>query len=190
MIIPVVGIDPSLRNWGMAKGTYDTSTGLIVIHQLKVVQPVLSKSKQVRQNSLDLDSAKQLTDESMAWCAGHSAVFVEVPVGSQSARSMASYGICVGVVGALRSQGIPIYEVTPTEVKMAGHGSTTATKQQMIDAAMRLHPTAKWPTVTIKGNTVVNASKAEHMADAVYALHAGIASDTFRQFLSLLQATQ
>lgn len=45
---------------------------------------------------------------------------------------MASYGICVGVLGALRATGIPFFEVTPLKVKMASAGKKTATKLEMI----------------------------------------------------------
>lgn len=59
-------------------------------------------------------------------------VVVEVPVGSQSARSMASYGICIGILASITK---PMIQVTPTEVKMATVGSKTASKQDMIDWA-------------------------------------------------------
>jgi Holliday junction resolvasome RuvABC endonuclease subunit len=94
---------------------------------------------------------------------------------------MASYGICVGVLGALRASGIPFFEVTPTEVKLAGAGHKTATKEEMIAWAMAKHPEANWPMHQGK----VSAAKAEHQADAVAAIYAGVASNPFRQMLSL-----
>lgn len=188
MLIKVCGQDPSLRHWGLALGTYDTTTKVLVLDAVAVIEPVLPKSKQVRQNSLDLESANQLCRGSLQAIEGVQAVFVEVPVGSQSARAMASYGICVGILGALRASGIPFFEVTPTEVKLAGAGIKTATKQAMIKWAMDKHPEANWPLYMQKGIAMVSEAKAEHMADATAAIYAGIACNPFQQMLSMLRA--
>mgnify|MGYP005611262131 FL=1 len=85
----VVGMDPSLRNWGLSIGTLDLDTKQVVIDEVAVVNPTLPKGKQVRQNSLDLESAKQLCAKTLAAVNGAQAIFVEVPIGSQSARAMA-----------------------------------------------------------------------------------------------------
>jgi len=186
--IKVVGQDPSLRNWGLAIATYDLGTKLIHVDKLIVTQPVISKGKQVRQNSLDLEASHQLFKGAMAAAEGAQAVFVEVPVGSQSARAMASYGVCVGVLGALRASGIPFFEVTPTEVKLAGPGKKTASKQDMISWAMARHPEANWPTYMQYGQVEVSEAKAEHLADAVAAIYAGLSSNPFQQMLPFLAA--
>lgn len=184
--INVVGLDPSLRNWGIAAGVFELSTSKLLITNVAVVNPVLPTGKSVRQNSLDLESAYQLSKVTKAAVEGAHAIFIEVPVGSQSARAMASYGICVGVLGALRAVGIPFFEVTPTEVKLAGYGCKTATKQQMIQWAMNKHPEANWPTYMHKGKETVSEAKAEHQADAVAAIYAGIACNTFQQLLPFM----
>lgn len=181
MKIKVCGQDPSLRNWGIASGIYDTETGLLKIHNVDVINPVLPKGKQVRQNSLDLESAKQLCNAAVKAAMGAQAIFVEVPVGSQSARAMASYGICVGVLGALRATGVPFFEVTPTEVKVAGPGYANASKKDMIQWAMGKHPEANWPMYMEHGKQVLSEAKAEHMADATAAIYAGIACNSFQQ---------
>jgi Holliday junction resolvasome RuvABC endonuclease subunit len=184
-VLQVVGLDPSLRNWGIAVGTYDTGTNKLTIKRLDVINPVLSTGKKVRQNSLDLESAYQLYKGATAAAKDAHAVFVEVPVGSQSARAMASYGICVGVLGAIRGEGMPFFEVTPTEVKLAGFGTKTATKQEMIKWAMEKHPEANWPTYKQNGALLVSEAKAEHQADAIAAIYAGIACVSFQQMLRL-----
>lgn len=184
--IKVVGLDPSLRNWGIAQGNVvPGQPSTLQIDHVQVINPDLPKGKQVRQNSLDLESAKQLCEGAMKAAEGAQAIFVEVPVGSQSARAMASYGVCVGVLGSLRAMGIPIFEVTPSEVKLAGPGRATATKLQMIEWAMNRHPEANWPTYVQKGKVLVNTSKAEHQADATATIHAGMASNIFQQLLSM-----
>lgn len=186
--IRVVGMDPAMRNWGIAIGLYNPHMAdWIHIEKLDVIQPVLPKGKQVRQNSLDLESAYQLAEGAALAAKGAQAIFVEVPVGSQSARAMASYGLCVGVLGALRTMNIPFFEVTPLEVKLAAVGRKTATKQEMIDWAMRRHPETNWPRYTQKGEVFVSEAKAEHMADAVGAIYAGIASNPFQQLLPFLK---
>lgn len=186
--LKVVGCDPSLRNWGLAVGTYDLVSKTLKIERLDVICPVLPTGKQIRQNSLDLETAHQLYQGAIAASEGAHAVFVEVPVGSQSARAMASYGVCVGVLGALKANGIAFYELTPTEIKLAGPGSKTATKQQMIQWAVFRHPEAPWPTYKEKGELRISEAKAEHQADAIAAIYAGIACNPFRQLLPFLEA--
>lgn len=186
--IKVLGCDPSLRNWGLAMGTYNLETRKLRIDRLSTSCPTLPTGKQVRQNSLDLESSFQLYKSSIAAAEGAHAVFVEVPVGSLSARAMASYGICVGVLGALRANGVPFFEVTPTEVKLAGFGTKTATKEQMIKWATDKHPEANWPTFKQHGIVMVSEAKAEHQADAVGAIYAGISSNAFQQLLPFMAA--
>ena len=181
--IRVVGFDPSLRNWGIAKGIFTRSDRSLQIHEVSVINPVLPTGKQVRQNSLDLESAKQLCKAALDAAQGAQAIFVEVPVGSQSARAMASYGICVGVLGALRATGIPFFEVSPTEVKVAGPGFANAKKQEMIQWAMAKHPEANWPMYMQNGKQLVSEAKAEHMADATAAIYAGLSCNSFQQML-------
>ena len=187
--ISVVGFDPSLRNWGIAKGVLIPSQKMqLRIDWLDVIQPVLPTGKQVRQNSVDLESAKQLCEGAWKAAQGAHAIFVEVPVGSQSARAMASYGICVGVLGALRTSGVPFFEVTPTEVKLASTGKKTATKAEMIEWGVKQHPEAQWPTYLSNGTIKISEAKAEHMADAIAAIYAGIACNSFQQMLSFMKA--
>lgn len=184
--LKVVGLDPSLRNWGIAIGTYDIDAAKLIIKRLDLINPVLPTGKQVRQNSLDLESAHQLYKGAVAALEDAHAVFVEVPVGSQSARAMASYGICVGVLGAIRGTGKPFFEVTPTEVKLAGYGKKTATKEQMISWATNKHPEANWPTYKQHGQECISEAKAEHQADAIGAIYAGLSGNSFQQMLRFL----
>ena len=187
MKLTVVGQDPSLRHWGLSKGVYDTVTQKVTLSEVLVTEPDLPKGKQVRQNSLDLEAAKQLCEGALKASHGAQAIFIEVPVGSQSSRAMASYGICVGIIGSLRATGIPVFEVTPSEVKLAGPGKVTASKLEMIQWAVDKHPEANWPTYVRKGVRLINTSAAEHQADATAAIYAGIASNTFQQLLTLLE---
>lgn len=195
MKLRVLGLDPSLQNWGWANGLYCTDADLITIDEVGVFSPVKSTAKQVRQNSKDIERAYELSFElfNLVRNTGPHAIFIEVPVGSQSSRAMASYGICIGIIAALKATlTYPAFEVTPTEVKLAATGTKTATKQQMIDWATSTYPDANWPMITRSGITSVVAGKAEHMADAAGAIHAGLyRSSEFNKHLQVLkQLTQ
>lgn len=187
--IKVIGQDPSLRNWGLATGTLNIKSNKLHINHIDLINPTIPTGKQVRQNSMDLEAALQLYKSATAASIGAQAVFIEIPVGSQSARAMASYGVCVGVLGALRANGIPFFEITPTEVKMASVGSKTATKQEMIQWAVKAHPEANWPTHKQHGKNLISDTKAEHMADAIAAIYAGMKCNSFQQLLSILTLT-
>lgn len=187
MKIPVVGFDPSLANWGIAEAELDLQTGYLSTPKLSLVQPRDGDGKkQVRRNSLDLQRAEELAHAATAAAQRAKVVFVEVPVGSQSARAMASYGICLGILGSIRAKGMEIIEVSPDENKKIFTGTKNATKQQMIDTAREMYPDANWPL----HNGKISAAKAEHMADAVAAIHAGVQTPVFQNLMRLIQATK
>lgn len=181
MKIPVLGMDPSLRNWGLAAAELCLDTGILSTPVISIVGTKSDDSKRVRQNSKDLQTAEDLAAGILPAARLAKAIFVEVPVGSQSARAMASYGTCVGILGSLRALGIEIIEVTPTEVKTHFTGNKNATKDDMIRTAMEYYPEAAWPF--LKGKVV---AKAEHMADAIAAIHAGVHTPVFQQLMRLL----
>lgn len=184
--VKVVGLDPSLRNWGWSIGELDLDTGELFILEVGVIQPDVPTGKQVRQNSKDLFSAYELYGMTKNVLEGAFMTFVEVPIGSQSARAMASYGICVGVLGALRAESLHFFEVTPTEVKLATGLPKTATKDQMIEWATTKHPECVWPTYKEGGVQVISKAKAEHCADATAAIHAGLRSPHVQQMIQMI----
>ena len=181
MRVPVVGFDPSLRNWGIARGTLDLDTGYLEDLNLSVVRPKDLVGKQVRQNSNDIHIATQLCEEAFFAAKKAKVIFVEPPVGSQSARAMASYGICLGIIGAIKALGIPFIEVTAFESKQCFTGNRLATKEEMIARAVELYPNANFPRH--KGAITSNA---EHVADAIAAIHAGVQTSVFQNLMRLL----
>jgi Holliday junction resolvasome RuvABC endonuclease subunit len=184
MEINIVGVDPSLRNFGIVNAILDTDTARFKITSMALIESEdnAKAQKTVRKNSDDLRRAKLLYDGFQIACQGASFAFVEVPVGSQSSRAMASYGICVGV---LASCPISMVQVTPTEVKLAGTGIKSATKGEMIEAAVAAHPYAQWMTRKLKGETVL-LNDNEHLADACFAIQAGIQTEQFKSYLAML----
>jgi len=180
-------MDPSLRNWGIAEALLDLESGILSTPKLSVIRPRDEEgTKKVRKNSLDLLRAEELAHAAMAAAERAKVIFVEVPVGSQSARAMASYGICVGVLGSIQAKGIEIIEVSPAENKKFFTGTKTASKKLMINTAMDLYPDANWPYQGKK----VSEAQAEHMADAIAAIHAGVQTPVFQNLMRLLKATK
>lgn len=190
MRINVVGLDPSLDHWGITEATLELDGGYLDPTHLQVIEPIRLNTKQIRVNSADLHRAEQLAGPVIEACKNAKVVFVECPVGSQSARAMASYGICVGILGAVRAMEIPMIEVTAYAVKEAMTGNRNATKQQMIDAAVTLYPEANWPVYDKSGKGFTKGdihSKAEHVADGFGAIHAGVMTPEFKNLLRLFE---
>lgn len=182
MIIPVAGFDPAFANWGIAEGQLDLDTGLLNDVNLSIVQTAKGKNKQVRTNSDDMQRSEDIATTAFEVGRRNKVIFVECPVGSQNASGMKAYGVSVAILGALRSQGIQVIEVTAYEVKKALTGNKNASKELMIKTAMDLYPEANWPK---RGGEVI-AGKAEHMADAIGAIHAGVLTPVFQNLMRLL----
>lgn len=185
-VIKVVGIDASLNNFGVVKAGVDLDTGKITPYEVKLIQPPKADAetkKKVRKNSDDLRRARWLCANLKQVCKEADIAIAEMPFGSQSARAMASYGICLGV---LASCPIPLIEVTPMEVKLAGAGHKTATKAEMIEWAVSLHPGVKWLTCKRGGKSVVTANN-EHIADALAAIYAGVDTEQFQMAAAMFR---
>lgn len=98
---------------------------------------------------------------------------------------MKGYGICLGLLAAMRGSNKPFFELTAKEVKLAATGNPEASKAEMIAWGVKKYPQTNWPTEVQKGVERVIVSKAEHMADAIAAVHAGLQSNQFRQFAAM-----
>lgn len=181
MVITVLGCDPSFRNWGLARGKLDLTTGIFTDLELRLVETKPDHTKQVRQNSKDLAAAEFTAKNVQDWFDDATVTFVEVPVGSQSANGMKSYGIVVGMLGALSATGSQLIEVNPTENKLALTNNKTASKEAMIKAAHDLYPEANW----LKDGKGKLLNKNEHLADAIGAIHAGVMTPAFQNLMKL-----
>lgn len=182
-MIKVVSFDFSLNNLGVAWSEVEALNSVKVV-DVGLISPDKAGAetkKQVRKNSDDLRRAKWLQKKMIACCEGQDLAVVEMPFGSQSARAMAAYGISIGV---LASCPLPLIEVTPNEVKLAGAGFKTATKDEMIEWAMKRHPEVKWLTANRGGKSVMT-KKNEHIADAIAALHAGMDTTEFKLMMAI-----
>ena len=188
--IRINGMDPSLSNFGIAEAILDLDTLAFTVVGLRVIQtePEQDKAKRkvVRKNSDDLSRARLLHKGATDAAKECQLAFIEVPHGSQSAASMKGYGVCIGIIAAIDAV-VPIVQVTPTEVKVAATGIKTATKEEMIEAMMAEFPDAPWPMQKKKGVMVPIVGEAEHLADAIGAIKAGLKTDEFRQTLAMMR---
>lgn len=173
--IIVLGLDPSMSNFGMIKGYLCLDTLEFTPFSSGISKHVEPKHKTVRQNSYDLNVAKTHFKNIQKALVDVDLVFVEMPVGSQNARSMTSYGMCLGLIASI---DIPLIIVTPTEVKLAATGNKTATKKDMINWAVSKHPNFPWK-MNKRTKTPLNTN--EHIADALAAIYAGLNTETFKQ---------
>jgi Holliday junction resolvasome RuvABC endonuclease subunit len=190
MKIRVVGLDPSMSIFGIAKATLDTDSMTFTLDDLVLVKTEPEHDKRarkvVRKNSEDLERARLLHKGIIEHTKNAALAFAEVPVGSQSARAMASYGMCLGILAACP---IPLIQVTPTEVKLAGAGIKTASKEEMIAWALKKYPDANWLRYQQSGKSFKKGdpcSAIEHLADATAAIEAGILTDQFRQMVAMM----
>lgn len=177
-------MDPSLRHWGLSEATLDLSEGTLTTPIGTVIEPKDLKGKSIRVNMNDQWLAEQLAGPVIEACRRAKCIFVEVPVGSQSARAMASYGICVGILGAVRALGIPYFQITANENKRILAGNPNATKRDMINALIAYYPEIILPQGTTKGSV---GDKAEHIADATASIHSGVRTPEFQTILDILR---
>lgn len=190
MIIRVIAQDPSMNNWGLVAATVNVVTNEIVIQDMKTLTNLksdLSTKKTVRKSTQDLTRARQINTQLKAFFDTHDPNFtmVEVPHGSQSASAMKGYGICLGILGSITT---PLIQLSEQECKINAVGKKSATKKEMIDWAMALHPEAPWKMRKSKGVLVSVDGYNEHIADAIGALYAGLLTDQFLQAVEMATA--
>lgn len=182
MHIPVMALDPSLRNTGIALGYYDTDLHEVVVEDIRLVRTEADKSKQVRKNSDDLRCAREIRTALAEAHRQHkpAVVFAEVPSGTQSSRASWTLGVTVGLLAAVP---LPLVEVTPKQVKRTFTGHGGASKQDIIDLAVKMFPDLPW---LHHHGKLVNAN--EHMADAVAVMFTGVATDEFKGLVRVIEA--
>jgi hypothetical protein len=186
MLITIAGIDPSLRNWALAKGTYDVEKDELRMHGIRLQETALATGKTVRKSSDYLRRAGDLALATNIWIRDCAVVCAEIPTGSQSASGSMSNGICVGVMSWIGLTGDfrgSLIQVDPSEVKRSAVGSKNASKLEMIEWASELYPDLNWLR---QGKRLI--AKNEHMADAIAAIHAGISTPEFRSMVQMIRS--
>jgi len=166
----VGGLDPSLSNFGMVKGSFDGAT--FIPEDIKLVTTREDASLQY-QNQRDLKRAIQLREAMLQFFDGIDTIYVEMPVGSQSARASVSYGVCIGI---LTSLGKRLVRVSARDVKLIATDDPKASKQAMINWAYNKYPSLPWLTKMRNGTkSLTNAN--EHVSDAIGAVLAGLKNE-------------
>lgn len=185
--INVIGFDPSLTHWGVAKAQVDIDTLEYDVTDLVLVETESeSKKMNVRKQSDNLRRAREIWTNINEICADGAIAITEVPLcnAAMSAYSNERSGIIVGILGAFP---IPLIEVFPKDVKKLATGSANADKVEMIEWAMGRFPNAPWLMRTLKGKSVPKRDN-EHLADAVAVINAGLQTAEFRQAISMMRA--
>lgn len=207
MKIKVVGIDPALSNFGIATAIVDlddpenyeisdlklaqTKDGKIVRFKKTKEGKLVKVREMPKGDSVGLDDLRRaqiLSSAFMDAAKDADIVIAEIPIGSQSSRAMASYGVSIGV---LSSCPVPLIGVSPSEAKLAGCNDTTATKHEMIEAATKLFPDAPWLRGKCKkeGEHPIIGDN-EHLADACFIIRAGLRTETFAEYAEQLKNGQ
>jgi Holliday junction resolvasome RuvABC endonuclease subunit len=173
--IKILGVDPALTNVGLALTEVDLDEGTITVTRIDLIETSASKTKVVRKNSEDLERARHIWSTLLPYVNQADVLAVELPVGSQTARAMCSYGICIGLFATIKK---PLIQLTATEVK-AVSGNKNASKADMIAYAVKEFPNLPWLKKKSKG-VVSLVSKNEHIADAICAALASLNTDEFK----------
>lgn len=174
--LKVVGLDPSLRAWGIAIGSVLLDTGILTIEQIDTACTEPLKETKISKSTWDIGSARTLYTQVQEAVKDADIICVEVPYGSQDVKAAVGRGICLGVLGSLTGKNF-IY-VTPQSVKKI-IGKKDATKAESVALAMERHPEASWPM----WNGKVSVTKAEHSADAIHAIYAGAQTKLFKSII-------
>ena len=161
---------PSLRNWGLAACLYREG-------KLEVVETHIAKTintKGIKQNASDIIAATTLYNAIIKGVEWADLICIEVPHGSQSSRAMVSYGVCVALIGVIQTINPNIIQVSANDVKavVRTDKSHKPTKQEIIEWVKDKHPEANLPTTL----------SAEHICDAIVAIHAAMKTKEFKEY--------
>lgn len=183
--IKIIGIDPSLRNTGLAAMQFNIKTGKGQLLDLKMAYTYPQKEKRGK-NLHDLNSIKSILETIESFFEHHKPdlVCAELPLGSKSSQAMLGLGVSTAVLATVKQ---PIILVSPFAVKkVVTTDKRKVEKSDVIDWATSRHPEGNWFIRRVKGNMVFQA-KNEHIADAVAAIYAGLASKQFEEFITNYQ---
>jgi Holliday junction resolvasome RuvABC endonuclease subunit len=195
-LIPIAGLDPSFTHFGVVNATLDLDTLEVTVGRMTtiVTEPTDKASRKViRKNSDDLKRSQIISAAYPPLVKDCVAVFAEIPTGAQSARAMWAFGASTMAIAFCP---VPVIQVQPSETKMAAVGTSTASKEEMIEWAGEKYPNAPWERYARdkiwKSKVIRSAGQIcdseEHVADALAVIEAGLVTDQFRQLLALLRA--
>lgn len=193
--IRLLGIDPSLTSTGWSVLEVDTETRSIVnVIAMGTIKTAPTKNKKQRKSSDDLDRARTIIVNLRNVIQEYDIKLAasEVPAGAQSAKAARAFGI---VVGLLASLPVPMFEVTPRQVKMATCDSAVADKEDIMRWALTVTEGTpvhdKWKTgakndfeIELHGKYM--AKTMEHQADSIAVGHTAAKGDEFANLAGML----
>jgi len=167
----VLGLDPSLRNWGMAACTL--VDGVLTVIDVHITKTANIKDRKVKQNVSDIQAANQLYKGMLKAVEWADVICIEVPHGSQSSRAMVSYGVCVALIAIIQELNPNIVQVSANDVKaiVRTNKEHKPSKQDVIAWVRNKHPEAPLPFTLV----------AEHMCDAIVAVYAAMLKPQFKE---------
>lgn len=184
----ILGMDPSIRNWGIVRTEISRKKEIkileaVVIHtsaEKRKISPADKKTKyrkekikaasDVYKNVELLNRGRHIIREAFSFIEQADFIFVELPVGAQSATACVNYGMCVGLFAAIAEIGIPYEVIRNNEIKKkAGYGDS------------EIRPVEKDEIITYVRNAgyqdlFKNFKKGEHehLADALMSVLVGV----------------
>jgi hypothetical protein len=159
----IVSFDPSLRNWGVAILDYDPIHDVIEVVSVDVIKTKPIKKSKLPKSQQDLEAAQALIQGVLDYASSADVIVIELPIGSQSAAAMKSYGICIGITACLTELQIPFIYKSPYDIKRVV-GKKETSKEEIIDWVHERHPN--------KLSKYKNS--AEHQADAIVAAYSAL----------------
>jgi len=181
----ILSIDPGICNWGYAhiKVTIpNKGQPFFKVLRAGLIETAPTKTKHVRRSSDDLCRCREINRAMVAYLDDHPEIafaIAEIPHGGgKSATALKLLGMATAL---LVTVPVPLIEVTPEEVKRIITGRRIASKQEMIDWVRVHHPEIHW----IGRSQTQPIQKNEHIADAVCAAYAGMATEQFKQIVEI-----
>lgn len=191
-IVNVIGVDGSLRNFGMAVASLNLDTNSFDVITLILSETEKDNTKGVKRSHDDLARFGQHWDKINEAITEYDVkiAFGEVPSGAQDARAAFAFG---GITAILSALPVPLVPLSPLEVKEGSTGRKHADKEDIMEWAYGQYPYVNW----VKGNKPNKMDirtedgkyltlKNEHTADSIAAIAAGVKSKEFIKIKSSL----
>lgn len=173
----IVGIDPGFASCGWA--VLELHADHEVVRRAGVIRTEASgKKRRVRRIDDDLERVQQIArglgDLLSESPSRPVACCVEAPEGSRGARQSKAMGLAMGIVATMATtHGVPLLQVSATELKAHVAGSKTAAKD-----AIRSALEARYGELPIDAD--VPAGQRDHAVDAVGAVVACLNDEAIR----------
>lgn len=165
----VVGMDPSMSNWGLVKADLQGRILRPIAADVIVTKKLTKKkAKNLYANEEDLERAMIMSRGVISFLGIDTEhIYVELPSGGgKSARAQISYGFCIGVFSQLK---IPFTVIRNTEIKkFVGYGNQEVRKVEKAEVIQKM--------VELGYEKIFTGFKKnvhEHIADAMAALCVG-----------------